>query len=368
MDDTDPQPKIILPPLSRKGRGATLNMDGRYEGLRRERVADDWWKEEEIEPLKTSLIVDTSKSIINHIESPDIPFERTINPYRGCEHGCIYCYARPSHAWLGMSPGLDFETKIVYKPDAAALLKAELAKPSYECVPIALGMNTDAWQPTERKLGITRAIIEVLAECKHPFGTVTKSALILRDLDILAPMAEARLLHVAVTITTLDPELARTSEPRAATPARRLQVIKELAAAGIPVGVSIAPMIPALNDHELERIMEAALEAGASNAWYTMLRLPHELGPLFRDWLDTHAPGRARHVMSIIQQMRGGKDYDSGFGTRMRGEGEFAKLLQQRFRIAAKRMGVDRYKERWDQLDCSQFVKPRKPSPQGELF
>jgi DNA repair photolyase len=368
MDEFDPPPKIVLPPLSRKGRGATLNMAGRYDAQQRERVDDGWWMEDELAPLKTELIVDTSKSILARNESPDLPFDRSINPYRGCEHGCIYCYARPSHAWLGMSPGLDFETKIVYKPDAAALLRAELAKPSYACAPIALGMNTDAWQPVERKLGITRGILEVLAECNHPVGTVTKSALILRDLDLLKAMAEKRLCHVAVTITTLDPELARTSEPRAASPARRLEIVRELSAAGIPVGVSIAPVIPALNDHELETIMAAAMEAGASNAWYTLLRLPHELSPLFRDWLEMHAPGRARHVMSLIRQMRGGKDYDSDFKTRMRGEGEFAKLLQQRYRIAAKRLAIERHKEAWPRLDCNLFIKPGKPSPQGELF
>lgn len=368
MDASDPPPKIVLPPLTRKGRGATLNMDGRYESMQREAFADDWWQEAEPELQKTSLILDTAKSVIAWNESPDLPFDRSINPYRGCEHGCIYCYARPSHAWLGMSPGLDFETRIVYKPDAAAVLQAELAKASYRCAPIALGMNTDAWQPVERKLGITRAILELLTACHHPVGMVTKSALILRDRDLLATLAKQRLCHVAVTITTLDTELARTLEPRAASPARRLQVVRELAQAGIPVGVSIAPMIPALNDHELEAIMAAALEAGASNAWYTVLRLPHELSPLFRDWLEQHAPGRARHVMSLIQQMRGGKDYNSDFATRMRGEGEFARLLEQRFRIAAKRLGIDRLRENWTQMDHTQFVPPRKPGPQGELF
>lgn len=281
---------------------------------------------------------------------------------------CIYCYARPSHAYLGYSPGLDFETRLLYKPDAVAVLKRELARPAYECAPIALGMNTDAWQPVERKLGITRGILELLAECKHPVGMVTKSALILRDLDLLAEMARQQLCHVAITITTLDPELARTLEPRAARPARRLEVVQALSAAGIPVGVAIAPMIPALNDQELESIMAAAVEAGASNTWYTLLRLPHELSPLFRDWLETHAPGRARHVMSLIRQMRGGKDYDSDFATRMRGEGEYARLLQQRYRIAAKRLGITRHKEAWPQLDCSLFIKPTKPSAQGELF
>ena len=367
-NEFDPPPQIILPPLSRKGRGATLNMVSRYDAQQRERVTDDWWMEEEEAPLKTTLIVDAAKSVISYNESPDLPFDRTINPYRGCEHGCIYCYARPSHAWLGMSPGLDFETKIVYKPDAVAVLKSELAKPAYECAPIALGMNTDAWQPVERKLGITRGILELMAECKHPVGMVTKSALILRDLDLLKAMAEQRLCHVAVTITTLDPELARTLEPRAASPARRLQIVRELSAAGIPVGVSIAPMIPALNDHELETIMAAAVEAGASNTWYTLLRLPHELSPLFRDWLDTYVPGRAKHVMSLIQQMRGGKDYNSDFKNRMRGEGEFANLLQQRYRIAVKRLNIERHREAWPQLDCSLFNKPRKPSAQRELF
>lgn len=368
FDPASPPPVAILPPLSRKGRGATLNMVSRYDAQQRERVDDGWWMGDEVPPLKTTVIVDTAKSVISYNKSPDLPFDRTINPYRGCEHGCIYCYARPSHAWLGMSPGLDFETKLLYKPDAVAVLKAELAKPSYECAPIALGMNTDAWQPVERKLGITRGILELLTECKHPVGMVTKSALILRDLDLLKEMAKEHLCHVAVTITTLDPELARKSEPRAASPVRRLEVVRELSAAGIPVGVSMAPMIPALNDHELESIMAAAVEAGASNTWYTLLRLPHELSPLFRDWLDTHVPGRAKHVMSLIQQMRGGKDYDSDFSTRMRGEGEFARLLQQRYRIAVKRLNIERHREAWPQLDCSLFIKPKKASAQGELF
>ena len=367
-NEFDPPPQVILPPLSRKGRGATLNMTGRYDAQQRERVADDWWMEEEVPPIKTTLIVDTAKSVITRNESPDLPFDRSINPYRGCEHGCIYCYARPSHAYLGYSPGLDFETKLLYKPDTVAVLKGELAKPGYECAPIALGMNTDAWQPVERKLGITRGILELLAECKHPLGTVTKSALILRDLDILAAMAKERLCHVAVTITTLDPDLARKSEPRAASPARRLEIVRELSAAGIPVGVSIAPIMPALNDHELESIMAAAVEAGASNTWYTLLRLPHELSPLFRDWLETHVPGRAKHVMSLIQQMRGGKDYNSDFSKRMRGEGEFARLLQQRYRIAVKRLSIERHREAWPQLDCSLFIKPKKLSAQRELF
>ena len=367
-EEFEPPPQIILPPLSRKGRGATLNMVSRYDAQQRERMADGWWMEDEAAPLKTTLIVDTAKSVISYNSSPDLPFDRSINPYRGCEHGCIYCYARPSHAYLGYSPGLDFETKLLYKPDAVAVLREELARPKYACAPIALGMNTDAWQPVERKLGITRGILELLAECKHPVGTVTKSALILRDLDVLAAMAKEDLCHVAVTITTLDPALARKSEPRAASPARRLEVVKALSAAGIPVGVSIAPVIPALNDHELESIMAAAVEAGASNTWYTLLRLPHELSPLFRDWLDTHVPGRARHVMSLIQQMRGGKDYDSDFNTRMRGEGEFAKLLQQRYRIALKRLNSERHRSAWPQLDCSLFIKPRKASAQRELF
>lgn len=367
-NEFDPPPKVILPPLSRKGRGATLNMVSRYDEQQRERVADDWWPDDELPPLKTTLILDTAKSVISYNDSPDLPFDRSINPYRGCEHGCIYCYARPSHAWLGYSPGLDFETKILYKPDAVAVLRNELAKPTYECAPLALGMNTDAWQPVERQQGITRGILELLAECRHPVGMVTKSALILRDLDLLAEMAKQQLCHIAVTITTLDPELARKLEPRAASPARRLEVVQELSAAGIPVGVAIAPMIPALNDHELEAIMAAAVEAGASNTWYTLLRLPHELSPLFRDWLEMHAPGRARHVMSLIQQMRGGKDYDSDFTTRMRGEGEYARLLQQRYRIAAKRLDITRHKEAWPQLDCSHFIRPRNSSPQGELF
>ncbi|MDR2186935.1 MAG: PA0069 family radical SAM protein [Azonexus sp.] len=368
MDDFDPPPPIVLPPLGRKGRGAGLNMTGRFEARQRERVDDGWDVAEPLPPLKTELIVDASKSVITRNDSPDLPFAQSINPYRGCEHGCIYCYARPSHAYLGFSPGLDFETKIVYKPAAAALLREELTQASYRCAPLALGMNTDAWQPVERQLGITRGILETLAECKHPFGTVSKSALILRDIDILAAMAEENLCHVAITLSTLDPELARRSEPRAASPARRLAVVRQLAAAGVPVGVSIAPVIPALNDHELESIMAAALEAGARKAFYTALRLPRELSPLFRDWLASHAPGRAGHVMSVLRQMRGGADNDSNFASRMRGLGQFASVLQQRFRLASKRLGLDDQNAAWPQLDCSRFVKPRRASPQGELF
>jgi DNA repair photolyase len=277
--------------------------------------------------------------VITYNSSPDIPYDRSINPYRGCEHGCAYCFARPSHAYLGLSPGLDFETRLAYKADAASTPAPELAKPGYVCRPVALGINTDAWQPVERRLRITRGILEVLAETRHPVTIVTKSALILRDLDLLAGMARDGLAHVAVSITTLDADLARRMEPRAPSPQRRLSVIRELAAAGIPTAVMVAPLIPALTDHEMEAILGAAREAGASAAGYILLRLPHEVKPLFRAWLQAHFPQRMAHVYSLMRQLHGGREYDSAFGTRQRGSGPLAEIIAQRFRAATRRLG-----------------------------
>ncbi len=324
----------------RKGRGAVVSPDGRFDAWQREAAEDGWWNEDEEAPA-TELIVDSAKSVITYNDSPDIPYDRSINPYRGCEHGCAYCFARPSHAYLGLSPGIDFETKLAYKADAAQTLRRELAKPGYRCQPVALGINTDAWQPVERRLRVTRDILDVLAKTRHPVTIVTKSALILRDLDLLADMARGNLAHVAVSITTLDPALARTMEPRAPSPQRRLSVIAALAAAGIPTAVMVAPLIPALSDHELEAILGAACEAGASSAGYILLRLPHEVKPLFRAWLDRRQPGRADHVFSLMRQMHGGREYDSAFGTRQRGSGPLADIIAQRFRGAVRRLGLD---------------------------
>ncbi len=345
-----------------RGRAAVTNPDNRFADWQREATDDGWWEEaeDELAPLATELIIDTAKTVISYNSSPDLPYDRSINPYRGCEHGCAYCFARPSHAYLGLSPGVDFETKLSYKPDAANLLKAELAKPGYHCAPIALGINTDAWQPVERRLRVTRSILEVLAECRHPVSVITKSALVLRDIDLLADMARDNLVHVAVSITTLDADIARTMEPRAASAQRRLTVIRELAAAGISVTVLVAPLIPALTDHELESILEAAAEAGATSAEYIVLRLPHEVKPLFRDWLERNQPGRTEHVYSLLRQMHGGKEYDSRFGQRQRGSGPLADIIAQRYRSAAKRLGLDKELPR---LDCTRFVAPMVTAP-----
>ncbi|MDP2825621.1 MAG: PA0069 family radical SAM protein [Sulfuritalea sp.] len=351
----------------RKGRGAVISPDGRFDAWQREAAEDGWWNEEDEAPA-TELIIDSAKSVITYNSSPDIPYDRSINPYRGCEHGCAYCFARPSHAYLGLSPGLDFETKIAYKADAAETLRRELARPGYVCRPVALGINTDAWQPVERRLRVTRGILEVLAETRHPVTIVTKSALILRDLDLLAEMARGNRLHVAVSITTLDADLARTMEPRAPSPQRRLSVIAALAQAGIPTAAMVAPLIPALSDHELEGILAGAREAGATSAGYILLRLPHEVKPLFRAWLDNHRPGRAEHVYSLMRQLHGGKEYDSAFGSRQRGSGPLAEIIAQRFRIAVRRLGLDVPST---PLDTVAFSPPRKPpaaTPQMTLF
>jgi DNA repair photolyase len=356
---------------ARKGRGAASNESGRFES--EERVAfDDGWglpeNETESEPsrLATILSVDATRTIIARNDSPDIGFDRSINSYRGCEHGCIYCYARPSHAYLGLSPGLDFETRIFYKPQAAVLLKAELRKKGYTCRPLALGSNTDPYQPAEKRLGITRAILEVLRDFRHPVTIVTKGALIQRDIDILGEMARDNLAVVTVSVTTLDRDLARQMEPRAATPERRLETIAALAAAGVPTGVLAAPMIPALNDPEMETILARARAAGASIAGYTLLRLPLELKALFREWLEGHAPQKAAHVLSLVAQCHGGRLYDSAWSKRMTGGGPYAEMLAARFDRACRRLG---FGPRLNYpLDTTRFRPPPQQGDQLALF
>jgi len=325
-----------------KGRGALSNPEGRFETRRRENFHDGWEQPEEdaLPPLETTVTAEPARSIISRNQSPDIPFAQSINPYRGCEHGCIYCFARPSHAYLNLSPGLDFETKLFYKQHAAELLEKELRKPDYRCQPITLGANTDPYQPIERKLKVTRSLLEVLQRFRHPVSIVTKSTLVTRDLDILADMAKQELATVMVSVTTLDDALKRTLEPRAPSARSRLRTVHALALAGVPVGVLTAPIIPMVNDADMENILEQAAAAGAYGAGYVLLRLPYELKGIFREWLDSHLPERAEHVMSLIRQARGGKEYAAEFGTRMRGTGEYAELIAQRFRLACKRLGL----------------------------
>jgi DNA repair photolyase len=327
-----------------KGRGALSNPSVRFESTAIEKTDDGWHQEEEEEAavsLPEVVLPDRAKSVISTNDSPDVGFEQSINPYRGCSHGCVYCFARPTHAYLGLSPGLDFETRLFYKDNAVELLRAELGKRNYRCKTIALGINTDGWQPLEKRLNVSRSVLAVLAECRHPVTIVTKSALILRDLDLLKDLARDGLVAVMVSITSLDNDIKRTLEPRTASPQARLKVIEELSAAGVPVGVLVAPVIPAITDHELERILEAAKVAGASSAGYVLLRLPHEVKDLFREWLAAHYPDRAKHVMSLINQSRGGKDYQAEFGTRMVGTGVFADLLSTRFAIARRKLGFE---------------------------
>lgn len=347
MDDDDFEGQAMLPPAplrAQKGRGAVSNLQGRYEVHGREQFDDGWEHEEGDEPRmwKTHVTDELAKTILTRNSSPDIPFDVSLNPYRGCEHGCIYCFARPTHSYLGLSPGMDFESKIFAKVNAPELLRQELARPSYVPEPIALGVNTDAYQPCERSLRITRRVLEVLHECQHPVGLITKSSLIERDIDLLADMASRGQASAAITITTLDPAIARTLEPRASAPARRLRTIRMLADAGIPVGVSIAPVIPFVTEPDLERVMEAAFEAGAMHANYIVLRLPWEVSPLFQQWLEAHFPDRAQRVMNRVRDMRGGKDYDSDFGKRMKGEGVWADLIRQRAEKAIRRFGMEK--------------------------
>jgi DNA repair photolyase len=349
-----------------KGRGARSNDSSRYDSQRRVEFDDGWNRDDEIPPpIKTEITRDSTRTIIARNTSPDISFNQSINPYRGCEHGCIYCFARPTHAYLGLSPGLDFESKLLVKPDAAKLLEVELRKPCYKPQVIAMGTNTDPYQPIEREWRVTRSILQVLAEFKHPVAIVTKSALITRDIDILAPMAAEGLAKVALSVTTLDRKLARIMEPRAATPERRLETLRALSSAGIPTGVMTAPIIPALNDEEMEAILAAAAAAGVVQAGYTLLRLPLEIKDLFREWLEAQVPDRAKHVMSLIRSMRGGKDYDSNWDTRMRGTGPYASLIAQRFAIAARRLGLNR---NLTPLDISKFRRPPQTGDQLALF
>jgi DNA repair photolyase len=325
-----------------KGRGALSNPPVRFESSSTEQIDDGWHQEEEgTTSLPQIVLPDRAKSVIATNNSPDVGFDQSINPYRGCSHGCVYCFARPTHAYLGLSPGLDFETKLFYKDNAVELLRAELGKRNYLCKTIALGINTDGWQPLEKELKVTRSVLAVLAECRHPVTIVTKSTLIARDLDLLQDLARDRLVSVMVSITSLDNDIKRTLEPRTASPQARLKVIEQLSSAGVPVGVMVAPVIPSLTDHEMEHILEAAKTAGAISAAYTLLRLPHEVKDLFREWLAEHYPDRAKHVMSLINQSRGGKDYQAEFGTRMVGTGVFAQLLRKRFDVAKRKFGLN---------------------------
>ena len=354
--------------ISRPTRGATRNDTSRRFDLAISEADGDWLDARDAidggaPPLRTTVTVETPRTIISRNTSPDIPFDRSINPYRGCEHGCIYCFARPTHAFHDLSPGLDFETKLFAKPDAAALLRAELTRPAYRCAPIAFGTNTDPYQPIEREWRITRGCLEVLAACNHPLTITTKSDRVLRDLDLLAPMAAKGLVAVALSITSLDPRIAMTIEPRAPHPERRLAAVQALSAAGIPTYVSIAPVIPAITDHEIEHLVERAAQAGAKAVLFMPVRLPWEVAPLFKAWLDTHFPDRAAKVMATIQSLRGGRDNDPRFFDRMRGSGPWADLLRTRFQIACRRHGLVR--ERID-LRCDLFRPPA--GPQGELF
>ncbi len=348
-----------------RGRGTTSNDVGRFESLTRQEWDDGWDGLAELPPFKTEIRHETSSSILSKNKSPDIPFDQSINPYRGCEHGCSYCYARPSHSFWGLSPGLDFETKLTARVNAAEILEKELAKPGYVVSSIALGANTDPYQPIERDYKITREILEVLLKAKHPLTIVTKSALVLRDLDLLAPMAAEGLVMVALSITSLDGGLSRKMEPRASAPHRRLMALEELHKAGVPTMTMMAPMIPSLNDHEMEQIMEEVLARGCREAHYVLLRLPHEIKDLFRDWLAREVPDRAQRVMGLVQSMRGGKDYRAEFGKRMRGEGPYADLLSKRFQLAVKRLGLNRQRQK---LRTDLFLPPVPKGGQMALF
>jgi DNA repair photolyase len=349
-----------------RGRGARSNETGRFEGQVREAFDDGWTPDDEAPAqIATTVTPEKAKTLITHNDSPDVGFSASINPYRGCEHGCIYCYARPAHAYMGLSPGLDFETKLFFKPGAGPLLERELSRPRYVPEVIHVGGNTDPYQPQERRLRVTRQVIEVLSRFNHPFSIISKSALIQRDLDLLAPMAAKNLVRVAISITTLDRKLARSMEPRAATPQKRLATVRALADAGVPTVVMFAPAIPGLNDHEMEAVLEAAAAAGACGAGYVALRLPMEIADLFQEWLATDHPDRAGRVMSLVRQMRGGKTYDSQWGRRMKGQGPLAALMSRRFAIAKARYGLQ---EKLPPLDLARFRIPPKVGGQIDLF
>ncbi|MCX5512340.1 PA0069 family radical SAM protein [Kaistia algarum] len=354
-----------IDPDRRRGRGAQSNHSGRFERLQAETFDDGWQSLDELPPFKTDVQAEKARVIITRNDSPDIGFDRSINPYRGCEHGCSYCFARPTHAYMGLSAGLDFESKLFYKPDAARMLEKELSAPGYKPRTIAIGTNTDPYQPIERQHRLMRDILEVLERFNHPVGILTKSALVLRDIDILGRMAEKGLAKVALSITTLDREMARAMEPRAATPTRRLDAIRGLADAGIPVGVMTAPIIPALNDSEIERILDAAAAAGATEAGYVILRLPLEVNEIFKEWLLRHYPDRYRHVLTLLRSMRGGMDYDAAFGKRQKGEGPYAWQIGRRFEIAAKRLELNR---RHLKLRTDLFAPPAEMVKQLSLF
>ncbi|MGO4832164.1 PA0069 family radical SAM protein [Rhizobiaceae sp. 2RAB30] len=356
---------IRVRPDRNRGRSAGINPSGRFEPISRHVFDDGWNSIEELPPFKTEVQVEKPRTIITRNESPDISFDRSINPYRGCEHGCVYCFARPTHAYMGLSAGLDFESKLFAKPDAARLLERELAKDGYQPRTIAIGTNTDPYQPIEKQYRIMREVLEVLEERKHPVGIVTKSALVVRDIDILSRMAEQGLAKVALSVTTLDRTLARTMEPRAATPPKRLETIKQLSEAGIPTSVMVAPIVPGLNDQEIERILDSARAAGARSAGYVILRLPLEVSPIFKDWLLRHYPDRYRHVMSLIRSMRDGKDYDSEWGKRMKGRGPYAWQIGRRFEIAARRLGLNAERS---PLRTDLFIQPKKEGEQLMLL
>ena len=361
------QDQPLPPPVPLKGRGSLSNPEGRFEKTVHRVEDDGWTREEEAAPRPaTHVQIEQARSIISRNDSPDVPFDQSINPYRGCEHGCIYCFARPSHAYLNLSPGLDFETKLFAKANAAEQLRKELARPGYRCSPINLGANTDPYQPVERRHRITRSVLEVLLETRHPCTIVSKNALVERDLDLLVTMARQQLVHVFISCAHLDNRLAAKLEPRASAPHRRIRTIQALTDAGVPCGVLVAPIIPALNDRDMEHVLQAAAEAGARVAGYTTLRLPHELKQLFREWLAAHVPQRAEHVMSLVQQMHGGRDYDPDFRTRMHGQGAFAQLIARRFEVACAKYGYAR--RAGVPLDSSRFTPPRAPSPQADLF
>ena len=365
IDDATELLGLVVEHERRRGRGALTNATGRYEPLARVAFDDGWSGLEDLPPFKTTVSVDATRKIITRNDSPDIGFDRSINPYRGCEHGCVYCFARPTHAYLGMSPGLDFESKLLVKPEAAELLEKELAAPGYSPRVIAIGTNTDPYQPIERRYQVMRRILEVLDKAGHPVGIVTKSALVLRDLDILARMAERNLAKVALSVTTLDADLARKMEPRAATPMRRLETLRRLSDAGVPTTVMVAPVIPALNDNEIERILEAAHSAGVKEAGYVLLRLPLEVRDLFREWLTANYPDRVAHVFKLIRDMRGGRDYDASWGQRMKGAGPYAWMIGRRFELACEKLGMN---EQRTILTTSHFRAPKPDSAQLSLF
>ncbi|MER8500196.1 MULTISPECIES: PA0069 family radical SAM protein [unclassified Mesorhizobium] len=352
-------------PDRNRGRSAGINPSGRFEPVSRHVFDDGWNSLEELPPFRTEVQVEKPRTIITRNESPDISFDRSINPYRGCEHGCVYCFARPTHSFMGLSPGLDFESKLFAKPDAARLLDKELSRDNYQPRTIAIGTNTDPYQPIEKQYRIMREILEVLEARGHPVGIVTKSALVIRDIDILSRMAERGLAKVALSVTTLDRMLARTMEPRASTPTKRLEAVRQLSDAGIPASVMVAPIIPGLTDPEMERILDSAQAAGAREAGYVLLRLPLEVAPIFKDWLLRHYPDRYRHVMSLIRSMRDGKDYDSEWGKRMKGSGPYAWQIGRRFEIAAKRLGLNAERR---SLRTDQFVPAAKATEQLMLL